>query len=66
MKYEYKSKEYTLEEAKRKLRNRVYDASLFIEHMENLGLWRGNGHRAAQDIAIYAAKKLEERWKEEE
>lgn len=67
MEYEYnESKEYTLKEAKRILKNKIYKTSLFIEHMENLGLWQGNGHTVAQHIAEFAANKLEERWKGKE
>ena len=44
--------------------NRIYEAALLIEQLEDAGrLVPTNGHHVAQDIANYAVKQLKERWK---
>jgi hypothetical protein len=45
------------------LSNRVYEASLLIERLENAGRVFGNGHHAAQKIAEFASNDLKSRWK---
>ena len=48
----------TFEEAEAELKNRVYEAAIFLEWLESAGLVSGNGHHAAQEIARAAAVLL--------
>lgn len=53
-----------LEDATSELSNRVYEAALIIERLEGRGLYLGNGHHAAQEIARYAVEVLRKGWQE--
>ena len=55
-------KELTLEEAQSRLDRLVYDATGFIEKLEQAGKVRGNGHHARQKIARFAMDDLAKRW----
>ena len=54
--------EMTLERAKSRLSNLVYEAAGLIEKLEQAGKVRGNGHHARQKIAQFAVDDLGSRW----
>jgi hypothetical protein len=51
------------EEAKAKLESAVYQAAMYLERLENVGLINGSGHHAAQKIAAFAVRELASRWR---
>jgi hypothetical protein len=51
-----------LEFARAEISNRVYEAARLFETLECAKRVRGNGHHLAQDVAGYAAQRLEDRW----
>ena len=51
-----------LELAKAEMRNRVYEAAILFERLENAGKVRGNGHHMAQKVAAFAVEMVAERW----
>ena len=55
-------KDFTFEDSKELLSNRIYQAALLFERLENHQKIHGNGHHIAQDIQNYTLKILEERW----
>jgi len=48
-----------LEKLKVEISNCIYSAAGIIETAENIGLYNGNGHHAAQKIAEFAIKEFE-------
>lgn len=52
------SKDMNTEDAKIEVSKIVYKAACIIEALEHLGLYHGNGHHAAQDIAKYAEERF--------
>jgi hypothetical protein len=53
----------TLEDAKAKMLREVYLAASYFERLESAQLIDGSGHHAAQAVAAFAVKDLEQRWK---
>lgn len=58
------TKDMDFDTARAILSQRVYEAALFIEQLEDAGKVYGNGHHAAQQIAEEAVNNLKSRWKE--
>ena len=52
----------TLSDAQNELGNRVYEAAMLLERLEDAGRINGNGHHVARKIAVYAVDLLTERW----
>jgi hypothetical protein len=47
-----------IEDAKIEVSRCLYKAACIIEALEGLGIYHGNGHHAAQDIAQFAIKRF--------
>ena len=52
-----------LRDAQTQLGNAVYQTALLFERYEHAGLWRGNGHHAAQAVSRAALGRLAKDWK---
>lgn len=55
-------RDWDLAKAEVELSNRIYEAALLFERLENARKIRGNGHNIAQDIADKAVQELRGRW----
>lgn len=44
--------------------NIMYDSAIIFELLEHMGLFAGNGHHAAQEIAMLAADKIKAQWRD--
>ena len=56
-------KDMTYEQVQAEIRNRIYQASLIFEELENLGLVHGNGHHMAQRMIQTAEEQLRIHWR---